>query len=490
MEPVILDGRTLTPADLHRVAGGAPVRLAEDARAAMRATSPYDGPIIAEKWQWLLGGAPPERGPERIRAFVLSHCAGVGPPLPSGLVRATMAARANVLAVGLSGCRPEIADLLVSMLDHEVTPDVPSQGCVGTAGSPVLAAIAAVALGFGGSATRAGHRATGAAAMEGIIVPTATEKEALALLNGSTFTVAAAAIAVARARRLLDTAIRAAALSFEVCRADLGCLSDAALSARGHRGGIDVARRLREHLAGSGLVGLDRTPDPFSIRCAPAVLGAAAGALDAVEDIVRTELNGACDNPLVFPDGTVVEAGNFHAAPVALALDHLKVAMTQVASIAERRIYRMTYGQLSGLPSYLVESTGLNSGLMLAQYTAASRVSEMKGLAHPASVDSLPTIQHREDHASMGPVAALATLELLECVADVLAIELMCGAQGADLQLERVAGATLGCGSQAAYNTVRARVSRWDDDRVLHPDLARLTAAVRDGALVDDPTPW
>jgi histidine ammonia-lyase len=429
---------------------------------------------------------------ERVRAFIRGHCAGVGPPLPAPIVRALLAARANVLATGLTGCRPQVADALLALLEHDILPVVPAEGSVGAAGEAQLAHIAWVLCGFGGEAWRDGRRLPAREALRGLPRLEPTPKEALSLLNGSTLTAARAGLVVARARTLLDTAVRAAALSFEVVRADLGCLTHEALAARGHVGAVRVAADLRRLLDGSGLCSAHRRPDPFSIRCTPAVLGAALDALDHVEQTVTAELNAPCDNPLVLPGVGLVETGNLHAAPVALALDHLKMALTQVASLSERRTFRMTYGQLSGLPSFLLRSSGLNSGLMLAQYTAASLVSECKGLSHPASVDSIPTVQHREDHVSMGPIAAEGAWRIAEALSDVLAIELLCGAQGLDFHLAgeafdaegrlvEVAPSAPGGGTLAVWRAVRARVSRWEDDRVLHPDLAALGRAVRDG---------
>jgi histidine ammonia-lyase len=291
---------------------------------------------------------------------------------------------------------------------------------------------------------------------------------------------------------LLHTSISSCALSFDVCAADLHCLDEEAMAVRGHPGAIYVAKQLRRLLKNSELVTMGRKPDPFSIRCAPIVLGAAWDALGHVTEVVERELNAAATNPLVLSNGEVIEAGHFHGAPVALAMDHLKIALTQVASISERRTFRMTYGQLSGLPSFLLKSTGLNSGLMLAQYTAASLVSECKGWSHPASVDSIPTVQHHEDHCSMGAIAGKGAMIILDLLADVLAIELLCGAQGLDFHLAgesvgedgeivSVPSRKPGDRAKEVYEDVRSRVPRWQDDRVLHPDMAALGTAVRAG---------
>jgi len=498
---VVLDGQSLTPEALAAVADGAVPRLDADARRRMAesaewlATHPGTDPL-RQKWQWLAGADAPDDPAERVRGFLRGHCAAVGDPLPRDQVRALLATRVNTLATGFTGCRPQVADRLLAMLEHDIIPVVPSQGGVGGAGTAQLAHAAWVAFRFGGEAWRDGVRLPAHVALADLDPVQPTPKEALSLINGSALTTARAALAVHRSRCLLHTAEAAAALSFEVVRADLACLSEAALQARHHPGAVGVASRLRSRLHGSSLCTEGRRPDPFSIRCTPAVLGAAHDTLHFVEQVVTRELNGACDNPLVLPGQGLVEAGNIHGAPVAMALDHLKVALTQVASISERRSFRMTYGQLSGLPSFLLRSSGLNSGLMLAQYTAASLVSECKGLSHPASVDSLPTVQHREDHVSMGPIAADGVSRICEALADVLAIELLCGAQGLDFhlageaideegQMIEVTPGVPGQGTLDTWRSVRERVTRWDDDRVLHPDLAALGQAVRQGAFAE-----
>jgi len=488
LETVILDGRTLTPTALAKIAAGARVALDDDARARMvrSAAQVGDPAVVRGKWPFLREG---ERSHEEVvRAFVLGHCAGVGEPFSIGVTRASMAARVNVLATGSTGCRPVCADAILNLLNLDITPVVPSKGSVGAAGDLApLAHILRVAAGFGGKIWQSG-RPVVVDLTDKLVPLDLTEKEALSMINGATVTAAMAALATHRAERLLTTAEAAVALSFDVVRADLHCLSIEALEARGHPGAVNVARRVRAQLEGSELCGEGRRPDPFSIRCTPAVLGSAWDVLEWVQVVVTRELNGACDNPLVLNDGTMVEAGNFHGAPVASAMDQLKIVLTQVASIAERRIFRMTYGQLSGLPSFLVPGTGLNSGLMLAQYTAASLVSECKGFSHPASVDSIPTVQHHEDHVSMGPIAARGTLAILEALADVLAIELLCGAQGLDLQEDH--GVSAGRGASQSRDVVRQRVRRWQDDQVLSPDLRAVGSLVREGAFAGGGGPW
>ena len=502
-EDLNINGERLTSANVAAVAAGRSARLDDDARERMQTGYRWyqvrgDVDVVRQKWAWIGGGVAVD---DVARTFIEGHCAGIGDPMPREWVRAIMLVRANVLAGGHSGCRPEAVDVLLSMLRADVIPVVPIQGPVGAAGSASLAHIARVACGYGGEAWCRGRVLEAGEAMTGITPLVPTEKEALALINGSTTGTALAALATHQARQMLHAAEAACALSMEVVRADLGCLSALAMASRRHPGVAQAAERLRQFVEDSELVTPGRKADSFSIRCAPTVFGAAWDAFTHVEGVVGRELNAAVDNPLVFPSLEVVEAGNFHGAPVALAMDYLKVALTQVASMAERRVYRLTYGQLSGLPSFLVPSTGVNSGLMLAQYTAASLVSECKGLSHAASVDSIPTVQHHEDHVSMAPIAARSALEIVDLMADVIGIELMCGAQGLDFRINgegvdadgkaiSVPKCRPGQGSQVVHQRVRGIIRRWEEDRVLHTDLRAIGQAVRDGAFSLPPDPW
>jgi len=488
MTEVVVDGTTLTVHDVEAVArGGVEVRLCDAARARMVASEEAFNAagareILQHKWEWLVGGPPPNGEHELVRRFVEGHCAGVGEPLPHDEVRALLLCRANALAVGWSGVRPALVERLLELLRRDWIPVVPALGSVGAAGGVALAHLARVALGLGGGLWVDGTQVPAADRIAALTPLRATGKEALSLINGSTLATALGALAVARGRRVLRAAESACALTMEVVRADLHALAAPAASARNHPGVATAAAHLRSLLAGSELVSAGRRPDSFSVRCAPAVLGAARDGCDHVQLVVERELNSASDNPLVFPDLGVVEGGNFHGAPVALAMDHLKLALVQVAGIAERRVFRMTYGQLSGLPSFLVPSSGVNSGLMLAQYTAASLTSEAKMLAVGASIDTIPTVQHQEDHVSMGANAARSALEVVDRVADVVAIELLAAAQGLDLRLDADPQPAVGVGTREIHARVRARVKRWVDDRVLHPDLASLGDALRAGA--------
>lgn len=490
---ISIDGKTLRCSDVHDIAHGEGVVLSSSARTAMEenvASMPAGPSILEEKRHWLVGGFAAELSAEELcRTFILGHCAGVGDPLPDPLVRATMAARANVLATATTGCRPEAAEVLISMCNQGVIPVVPSQGSVGAAGDLApLAHIARVACGY-------------ADRPDSIPAYVPNPKEALALINGISMTTALGAVAVTRARRVLDSAIAACAMTMEAVGAGAGCIDDRLLSARNHPGAVVVGERLRDLLVGSEQVLASGGADAFSIRAAPAVMGTLVEDLDRTETILERELNGAGDNPLLI-DGEWLEGGNFHGAPVAHALDALKIAVTQLATVSERRTFRLTYGQLSkGLPSFLVRGTGLNSGFMLTQYTAASLASECKGLAHPASVDSIPTVQHHEDHVSMGPIAARMLLSMLECVADIVGIEMLLAAQALDLRVRgiafdgdgvavEVAPITLAPEIQTLHQRVRNRIDYWEDDQVLHPVLAAAGKLVRSGEFLGSEGPW
>ena len=488
-----LNGQNLKCTDVHAIAHGGSTALCEDARLRMQANvdSMPEGPsILEEKRHWLVGGFASEMTPDELcRTFIIGHCAGVGPLLPKALVRATMAARANVLATATTGCRPVAAEVLIDMLNADVIPEVPSQGSVGAAGDLApLAHIARVACGYvDRPKTVRPYRPN--------------SKEALALINGVSMTAALGAIAVVRVRRVLDAAIAAAAMTMEAVGAGSGCIDARVLGARNHPGGIEVAKRLRDWLEGSLQVSPERGANAFSIRATPAVMGTLVEELGCTETILERELNGSGDNPLLI-DGEWLEGGNFHGAPIAQAIDALKVALAQLATVSERRTFRLTYGQLSkGLPSFLVRGTGLNSGFMLTQYTAASLASECKGLAHPASVDTIPTVQHHEDHVSMGPIAARMLLEMVECVADIVGIEVLLAAQALDLRMRGIAfdasGEPMGADPielapniQLLHQRVRRSIEYWEDDGVLHPCLKAAGQLVRSGEFLGQESPW
>ena len=493
MPVVQLTGRTLVPMEVARVASGEKVMIDAAARHRMeraRQGWPEEPSVLVQKRRYLVGEGVPDEA--IVRTFILGHCTGVGTPLPTGVVRALIACRANVLLVGGSAVRPELVEALIELINRDCIPVVPSQGSVGAAGDLApLAHVARVLCGFGGAVEGGGTRPSP-------FVP--SHKEALSLINGATLTSALAGLAVHRATRIVYALEAACALTMEALGSDSRALNPTALQMRGHPGGLASAHRITALLAGSDRVRAGNAAGAFSVRAAPAVIGALRDALAHVDLVVGRELNGACDNPL-WIDGQIIEAGNFHGAPVALALDYLRIALVQALSQSERRTYRLATGHLTGdLPSFLVEGTGLNSGLMLAQYTAASLVSECKGLAHPAVVDSIPTVQHQEDHVSMGPIAGRLTLRVLEAAADVVGIEALFAAQALDFRRDglafpdgvRTQGAPqeLAPAVEAFHTLIRAQVPRWVEDQIMEPTLRASGELVRAGALGGREGPW
>ncbi|MDE2879219.1 histidine ammonia-lyase [Candidatus Palauibacter soopunensis] len=445
----------------------------------------------------------------RLSWNVILKCAtGTGAPLPGDWVRAMLLVRANSLALGSSGVRPAIIDTLVRMLNRGVTPVVPGKGSLGASGDLApLAHMAAVATrsadsdpdadsgndaaAFSGEAWFEGRRMDGASAMAaaGISRPGLQAKEGLALTNGTTMMVAGAALQLYDARRLLLHAELAAALSFEGLLARSAALHPALHEANNQPGQIATAARLRSLLSGSGLVDADpdRVQDAYSLRCTPQVIGPVHDMTGFLWGRVEASLNAVSDNPLVFPaagpdTGEVVSGGNFHGAGPALWLDTLGIALADVASLSDRRMFRMLTPELSaGLPAMLVESPGLRGGLMSLQYTGAALASDNKTLAHPDSVDSIPTSANQEDHVSMGANAARHTREILDNTRTVLAIELLGAAQAVHLRPE--GPDRLGVGTRAVYDAVRECVPPVIEDRSLAEDVSRLEAAIDSGAL-------
>lgn len=427
----------------------------------------------------------PDAGRRLQSNLIQSHAAGVGPELPAPVVRAMLLLRANALAKGFSGVRTVVVTRLLDLLAAGVVPVVPGQGSVGASGDLApLAHLTLVLLGEGEAWYR-GERLPGAEALRraGLSPVTLEAKEGLALINGTQMMTAYGALIVHAARRLEDVADMGAALTVDVLRGIPAAFSAAVAAVRPHPGHLRVARHLREALEGSRLTTLPgelRVQDAYSLRCAPQVHGASRDALDHVAAVIVREMNSATDNPLIFSDEReVVSAGNFHGQPVALALDYAAIALAELANISERRTERLVNPALSGLAPFLVREGGLHSGLMLAQYTAAALVSENKVLAHPASVDSIPTSANQEDHVSMGSISAEKAWRVAANVRRVLAIELMAAAQAADL----VGPERLGRGTAAVYRWVRDRVAFWDQDRPLGRDLEALARAVGEDPL-------
>lgn len=420
------------------------------------------------------------------RNLVLSHSAGVGEPLSDEVVRLILVLKIASLARGRSGVRPVIIESLLRLLNAGVYPIIPAKGSVGASGDLApLAHLSALLLGQG-EARLGGKRLTASQALlaAGLSPLTLAPKEGLALLNGTQVSAALAIHGLFQIENVFAAAMVAGAMSVD---AAMG--SDTPFDARihilrGQPGQIATASIYRVLLEGSAireshLVGDDKVQDPYSLRCQPQVMGAC---LDVMRNAARTleiEANGVTDNPLVFPDsGDVLSGGNFHAEPVAIAADTLAIAVAEIGALSERRVALLVDPGLSGLPPFLVNESGLNSGYMMAQVTAAALASENKSLAHPASVDSLPTSANQEDHVSMATFAARRLSEMAENTVGVVAIELLAATQGIDLRLPLKTSPAL----QGVYAQVRAKVPFYDQDRLLAPDIEAAAALIRQGA--------
>ena len=499
-----LTGRDLTIAQVVAVAREARrIVLAEEARRRMAASRLVIERVVAEG-RTVYGVTTgfgdladvridPAQTADLQRNLVRSHAAGVGDPLPTDVVRAMLLLRANALAVGLSGVRVEVGELLCAMLDAGIHPVIPSRGSVGASGDLApLAHLALVMIGEGEAEVRGTSLPGGAALRNASLQPlTLQAKEGLALLNGTQMMAGIGALAVADVRRLAETADVIGAMSLEAMEGTGVAFAEALIAARPHPGQAASAAHLRALLAESeiGAAHRDsphRVQDAYSLRCMPQVHGAVRDAIDQLERMVRTEINAATDNPLVFPasddlpEGEVISGGNFHGEPLALVLDYAKAAVTELASISERRTARLTDGHHSGLPPFLSEHPGVESGLMIAQYTAAALVNELQTLAHPSSIDTIPTSADQEDHVSMGATSALHLLEVIDRAATVLAIEGLCAAQGLDFRAPMRPGA----GVARAHASVRASVAHLDADRPPAPDIASVRELVVGGELL------
>ena len=485
-----LDGNGLGLAELSAVADrSVRVALSPAARRAIRASRRVVDRAIrsGERVYGVTTGfgkfadvaIPRERIEALQRNLIRSHAAGVGAPLPDGAVRAMMALRVNALARGCSGIRLETVEALVAMLAADVLPVVPEQGSVGASGD--LAPLAHLALGLiGEGRVRVGGREgrAGAALRRARLRPVAlAAKEGLALINGVQMSVAVGGLALRRVLDLARVADLVGAASLDASRGSDAAFDPRIVAARPHPGAVKTAGNLRALLKGSAIReshrGCGRVQDNYALRCMPQVHGAAREAFEHAREVLELEMNSATDNPLVFVHGSrggdIVSGGNFHGAPVGLVLDYAAIAAADLASISERRIEKLVNPALSDLPAFLVREGGLNSGLMMAQVTAAALVSECKVLAHPASVDSIPTSAAKEDHVSMSPIAARKFAQVVANLERVLAIELMAAFQAMEFlrplrsspPLERV---------RADFRRV---VRSWDRDRELHPDLER-----------------
>lgn len=492
--PLAIDGRSLTLADVRDVAvGRRAVALAPAARAGMQATRDVVAGIV-ERNEVVYGVTtgfgklsdvhirPGQLAQLQVN-LVRSHVAGVGPELSEVEVRAMMLLRANVMAKGFSGSRPEVPELICAMLNAGLWPVVHEQGSVGASGDLApLAELAVTLIGEGELNTREGNRLLAAAALKAsnLLPLLLAPKEGISLINGTQAHTAVAALAVLEARTLWATAHAAGAMTLEALTGTPTAFDARIHDARGQAGQAESAALLRALLDNSPLRESHRTGDPrvqdaYALRCMPQVHGPVLDAIRFAEDLISRELNAATDNPLVFDHGEMLSGGNFHGQAVALALDVLAIAMTNLATIAERRIDRLVHPDLNeGLPPFLSAHAGLNSGFMMAQVTAASLASECKVLSHPASVDTIPTDGSKEDVVPMAMGAAWKLRRIIGNVRHVLAIELMCAAQGLDYRRPLRSSAAV----ERVHDAVRRAVAPLGEDRMLSPDIQSLAAAI------------
>ncbi len=502
MNAVVINGDSLTLEEARTVArGGARVEISPQVRPKIDAARAYVNRIIAE--ERVVYGITTGFGKfsdvtiagsdvlELQRNLVLSHCCGVGEPLDSEKTRAMMLLRANVLAKGYSGARFTVLETLVEMLNRGLLPVIPSRGSVGASGDLApLAHLAAVLIGEG-EAVYGGRRLPGREALQaaGIEPLVLQAKEGLALINGTQFMTGIGLLALFKAETIAKCADVSCAMTLEALRGTDAAYLPLTHAVRPHAGQLATARNLMRLLAGSEILPAHRDPasdkkvqDAYSLRCAPQVHGAGKDALAFVRRVLEVEVNAATDNPLVFPEeDRVISGGNFHGQPVSQAMDLLSIALTHTAGICERRVeYMLDPATSDDLPAFLTRRGGLHSGLMIAQVTAAALVSENKTLAHPASVDSIPTSANKEDYVSMGAYAARKADDVCANSLVVLAVELLCGAQA----LEFGRGLKPGAGVEAAYQAIRQHVPPLEQDRPQTPDIETIARLVLEGDIL------
>lgn len=505
-----INGNKLSIEEVVQVAReGTPVQLTGEARQAIQLSRSRIENILSQK-QPVYGintgfgifseeHISPTDTRKLNRNLILSHAVGTGEPLAGEIVRAAMLIRANTLAKGYSGVRLIVIETLLDMLNKGVTPVIPSQGSLGSSGD--LAPLAHLALVFttgagnpegnSGKAVYRGQEMSGKAALEkaGISQLILEAKEGLALTNGATFSAAIAALTCADSRSLIEIGEVALAMSLEALLGASAAYDPRIHEARLHPGQIHTAAQIRELTAGSTLIdSTDSVQDAYSLRCAPQVLGPIKETLQFAETTITRELNAATDNPLIFEGGTALSGGNFHGEGVGLVMDYLGIALTELGAISERRVFRLTAGTLNaGLPPMLVdrpEQAGLNSGVMMLQYTAASLVLENRSLASPDSTNSLPTSAEKEDHNANSMTAARHTRQILENTCQVLAVELYTAARALSLRLREKPEAQLGAGTSAAWSTINQVCPYQGGDIWWRPEVDKVVELIKSQQLI------
>lgn len=484
LDTVPVDGQSLTIDAVEAVARrGARAELTDGARGRVAASRDVIDSILAEGqiaygintgFGKLADVMIPSDQLEQLQLNLLrSHACGVGEPFPEDVVRAMLLLRANVLATGHAGCRPVVVERVLDLLNAGVHPVVPSLGSVGASGDLAPLAHLALPLIGEGEAVVDGDRVPGAEALQrkGFepLVPAA--KEGLALINGTQASAAVGALALADAGRLIAAADVVCALTLDALAGTDAAFDESVHAARPHPGQGESARRMRDLLDGSRIRDSHRdcgkVQDAYSLRCSPQVHGTGRDAFEHARGVLTIELNSATDNPMVFADGRVISGGNFHGAPIAAVFDYLAATITDLASISERRFARMVDTSLSGLPRFLVEDAGVNSGFMMVQVSAAALVSEMKTLSHPASVDSIPTSAGQEDHVSMSTWAARKLARVVDLGRRVLGMEYLAAAQALEFHRPLETSPAL----EGVVAKLRDRVPRVEDDRYLAADM-------------------
>lgn len=502
MEEIMLDGETLTLEKLEKISQKmAKVEISNTAIQKVEASRKFVDDAV-ERGEIIYGLTTgfgslkncviSKEDIEELQAnLIRSHACGVGEPLSEEIVRAALLVRLNSLIRGYSGIRMVVADGLKNLINHNIYPWVPSKGSVGSSGDLApLSHIALVLMGEG-KAFVDGKLVEGKTALEnaGLQSIILSYKEGLALNNGTAVMTAIAALTILKAKRLGKVADIIGAMSLEALMGTRTALRPEVHKIRPHKGQINSASNLMKLTEGSEIVGshkhCSRVQDAYSLRCMPQVHGACTGPLEYVEEVVSIEMNSTTDNPLIFADiNESMSCGNFHGEPIAIACDIMSIVISELGNISERRTAKMVDPNTSeGLPAYLISSdiAGLNNGFMIPQYVAAALVSENKILAHPASVDSIPTSANQEDHVSMGTIAARKALEIVKNVQNILAIEAMCASQA----LEFKRPLSPGEGSKAAYEFIRKFVLMLGKDRVMYDDMEQISQIIGDGSLIE-----
>lgn len=518
IESLAIDGNSLKVEDVYRVAHHpSKVSLSKDAENNIQESRKSVENKLAQR-EVVYGITTgfgkfkdvfikPEDSLKLQRNFLLSHACGIGPDFKDPYVKAITLLRANALAKGFSGIRLEVVELLLSLIEHDIHPQIPEQGSVGSSGDLAPLAHLALTLIGEGKARFKGKLITSKQALKKAnLAPVILEaKEGLALTNGTQVMTAVGALTVYEAELLAKSADIISSMSLEAMLGTDAAFSEEIHRARPHPGQLASALNMRALLEDSELmqshIDCDMVQDAYSIRCIPQVHGASRQAIQHARQVIEIEMNSATDNPLVFGD-KIVSGGNFHGQPVALAMDYAAIAISELANISERRTERLVNPALSnGLPAFLTTEGGINSGYMIAQYAAAALVSENKSLAHPASVDSIPTSANQEDHVSMGTIAARKARDILNNFKNVLAIELLCALQALDLRTGEnqskskpkfvpdkidTVGKKPGIGVRTAYNTARKYLTHLDSDRLVHEDIKLAMQIIDSGEIVRD----